>query len=469
MKTKRKMLLSAVLLAGLLLFGCLSAAAADNVVAISNGAETHTAVPYGSEAVTTATPNTTSTAKPVVSYGLHVLAAGEEAVFSGLCGNEINFTAGDICRVMNLSSFSYITITELPHAGDGTLFAGAVGAREGQVISAGSISYLSFAAADDSKPCEATMKFTVDDSGYEMTCKLCLLDGLNYTPTVSLAPEISLSLETFASMTATGTLSSYDPEGDEITYEIVRYASHGRVTLTDRHMGAYTYTPDKDFVGQDAFTYVVRDSYGNYSTSAVVNITVSARPASVTYADIEGHRGEADILKISMAGVMNGTRVGAENYFKPTEVMSRVEFLVTAMHAAGITADDVAGLSAPSFADKDEISPSMQKYVSLAVQRGYVGGKQVNGQLCFCPNESISRAEAAVILSNIIGYANKTTVSAFADQGELPAWSVKAMTSLKALGILLPNDGNANASALITRADTAVWLNRTMRVMAQGN
>lgn len=470
MKINGKALLSAVMLTGCMLLGCFSAAAtAGGVVAISQEAETYTAVPYTQGNAHSSTNNTTTqVVKPVVSYGLRVLADKEEAVFSGMCGNEINFTAGDICRVMNLSSFSYITITELPQAGEGTLFAGAVGAREGQVISAGSISYLSFAAADDRQPCNATMKIMVDDSGYEMTCKLCLVDRLNYTPTVSLAPEISLSLETFSAMTATGTLSSYDPEGDEVTYEIVRYASHGRVTLTDRHVGAYTYTPDDGFVGQDSFTYVVRDSYGNYSTSAVVSITVSARPTAVTYADIEGHSGEADILQLSVAGVMNGVRVGAENYFKPDQTVSRVEFLVTAMHAAGIRNEDVVGVSALSFADTGDISPAMQKYVSLAVQRGYIAGKQVDGQLRFCPDENISRAEAAVILSNIIGYAHKTTVTAFADQEELPVWSVKAMTSLKALGILLPTDGHANASASITRADTAVWLNRTMKVMGKG-
>ncbi len=460
MKIKPKVFLWVLVLTGLLLTACLP-------VAAGNESETHTAVPY-TQGTTNQSPVATQTATPpIVSYGLHVLAANEEAVFSGICGNEITLTAGDICRVMNLSSFSYITITQLPKASEGTLFAGAVGAREGQVISAGSISYLSFAAANDEKPCEATMKIMVDDAGYEMTCRLCLTDRLNYTPTVSLAPQISLSLETFSAMTAIGTLSAYDPEGDEVTYEIVRYASHGRVTLTDRHTGAYTYTPDEDFVGQDAFTYVVRDQYGNYSTSATVSITVSARPTSVTYADIAGCVEEADILQVSLSGIMNGVRVGVENYFKPQEAMSRVEFLVTAMTAAGISTSDLDGLSAPSFADKNDIPASMQGYVSLAVQRGYVGGKQVNGQLCFKPNESISRAEAAVILSNIIGYANKTTVSAFADESDLPAWSVKAMTSLKALGILAPTDGNANASATMTRADTAVWLNRTMKVMGR--
>ncbi len=425
--------------------------------AAESEAETHTAVPYTSGA---SRPNL-----PPVSHGLCVMAAREEVVFSGLCGNEITITSEDICRAMNISELNYITITGLPKEGEGTLFAGSVGATEGQAISAGSISYLSFAAADDTKPCEATMTIAVNGGGYDITCRFRLVDRINYTPTVSLAPEISLSVETFSDLETMGTLSAYDPEGDEMTYEIVRYASHGRVELTDKHTGAYTYVPDKGYVGADAFTYVVRDGYGNYSTSAVVNINVTQRPASVTYADIDDSEAAPSILRVSLAGLMNGTQVGANTYFKPNEAMSRVEFLVTAMHAAGISAEDVAGLDAPSFADADQIPSTMAKYVSLAVRRGYVAGKQVDGQLCFCPDETISRAEAAVILSNIIGYAKQTTVSAFADHHEIPSWSLKALTSLRSLGILMPTDGEADAQSLMTRGDTAVWLERTVRVM----
>jgi len=210
----------------------------------------------------------------------------------------------------------------------------------------------------------------------------------------------------------------------------------------------------------------VRDKYGNYSTSAVVSITVSEKPTSVTYADIEGEAA-ASILRVSLSGVMNGTRVGADHYFKPAAAMTRLEFLVTAMHAAGIGEKDIAGLYAPSFADADEIPENMARYVSLAVRRGYVAGKQVDGKLCFVPNESISRAEAAVILSNIIGYAKQTTVTAFADAESMPAWSAKALNSLKSFGILAPGDGNADATGVMTRGDTAVWLDRTMRVISQ--
>ena len=164
-------------------------------------------------------------------------------------------------------------------------------------------------------------------------------------------------------------------------------------------------------------------------------------------------------------GIMNGTQVGKECYFKPEDEISRVEFLVTAMSAAGITSEDAAEYTSTSFADNGDIPVSMRGYVALAHKRGYIGGKTVDGKAKFVPHESISRAEAAVILSNIIGYANKTTATAFADTENIPAWADKAMTSLYVLGILDARDGEANPSAKINRGTTAVWLSATMQLM----
>lgn len=430
--------------------------------------ETSSTAPDGS--ISTQKPSqtqgtATAAAKPVVSYGLRVLSNREEMVFSGLCGNEVTFTATDICRAMNLSEFSYITISALPASAKGTLFVGSTGAAVGQTISAGSLHLVSFAAADDTKPCDATFRFTVNGGGYDMTCRVCLLENVNYTPTVSLAPAVSLSVSTYKGMPYTGVMSAYDPEGDEITFEVVRYAEHGRISLPDKHTGAYTYTPDTGFTGQDAFSYVVRDAYGNYSTACTVTISVSDPPASVMFADIDGLTCAADALRISAAGLMNGTRVGTECYFKPTEGITRAEFLVTAMNAAGITAEDVADLSVTTFADNEDIPASMRGYVALAVKRGHITGKTVDGKLCFLPDEVISRAEAAVLLSNVIGYAKQTAVTAFADADQVPAWSMQALTSLRSLGVLVTTDGNAEARGTMTRGETAAWLCRTMQLM----
>jgi hypothetical protein len=356
-------------------------------------------------------------------------------------------------------------VQTLPEPGEGTLFVGSVGATEGQVISAGSLSLLSFAAADDTKPSEATMEISVNGNDYTVTCRLCFLDRLNYTPTVALAPTVSLNIETYKGLATAGTVSAYDPEGDDLTYEIVRYADHGRISLTNKHTGAYVYTPDAGFVGQDSFDYVVYDRYGNYSTSATVSITVTPRPASVTYADIDGEGAAAAVLSISAMGLMNGTKVGGETYFKPAEAISRLEFLVTAMQAAGITAETVASAGEPSFADSADIPVAMRPFVAYAAQKNYIDGKAVDGQHCFRPHESITRAEAAVILSNIIGYAVEDTVTTFADADTVPTWSGEALTSLRALGILTTPDGNAHAGQSMTRATTASWLSKTIQLM----
>jgi hypothetical protein len=91
----------------------------------------------------------------------------------------------------------------------------------------------------------------------------------------------------------------------------------------------------------------------------------------------------------------------------------------------------------------------------------------VNGQLCFRPHETISRAEAAVTLSNIIGYAIEDTVTAFADADTMPVWAEEAMTSLRALGVLTAPDGNARHGDPMTRAATAGWLCRTVQLMGR--
>lgn len=457
--------LSAILLTALLLTAGLISASAEDVLPISEteAATEPSTQPMNSTSVGALLSNRETA--PAVSYGLRVLAAREELVFTGLCGNEISFTAEDIRRAMNLSELNYLTVRKLPAPGEGTLFVGSVGAAEGQVISAGSLSLLSFAAADSSRPSEAAMEVSVNGSDYAVTCRLCFLDRLNYTPTVALAPAVSLNPETYRDLPTAGTVSAYDPEGDEITYEIVRYAAHGRVSLTNRHTGSYVYTPDAGYVGRDSFDYVVRDRYGNYSTSATVSITVTPRPDSVAYADVEGEGSAAAILSVSAMGLMNGTRVGGETYFKPGEAISRVEFLVTALQAAGITSEKVSGAGELSFADTASIPAAMRPYVSYAAEKHYVSGKSMDGRLYFRPNDPITRAEAAVLLSNIIGYAVEDTVTAFADGETVPAWSEEALTSLRALGILSAPDGNAHASAAMTRKDTAEWLFRTVRIM----
>lgn len=420
-----------------------------------------------------ATATTDPLARPV-SYGLRVLSAREEMVLSGLCGNEITVTRDDICRALNLSSVSAITLTALPDSAKGTLFVGAAGAAVGQTVPVEALPLLSFAAANRDAPCEATAVFTVVGSGYEITCRFCLLERINYTPTVALASSVSLEVMTYMDMPAQGSLSAYDPEGDEITYEITSYATHGRIRLTDRHTGAYLYTPDAGYVGNDEFRYVVRDRYGNYSTAATVSVRVHAIPTAVTFADTEGSTCAAAALRLGEAGIMNGIRVGGKDYFRPDIAVTRAEFIATAMNAAGISpdsngfTDSAAARILSGYADAGSIPVGMRTTLAFALEKGYFAGKTgADGRLYLHPDEDISRAEAAVLLSNIIGYARNTAVNAFADADTIPTWSVPALSSLKALGLLCSPNNTAAPAGRMTRGETAVWLEKTMRLMGR--
>ncbi len=62
-----------------------------------------------------------------------------------------------------------------------------------------------------------------------------------------------------------------DVDGDVLTIISTSQTSHGQ--LVDNGDGTYTYTPDKDYFGDDAFSYTVDDGNGGVAT-ATVNINV---------------------------------------------------------------------------------------------------------------------------------------------------------------------------------------------------
>ncbi|MDN5865487.1 MAG: outer membrane beta-barrel protein, partial [Gammaproteobacteria bacterium] len=74
-----------------------------------------------------------------------------------------------------------------------------------------------------------------------------------------------------------GTLVATDPDGDPLTFSIVSQPSHGGVTLDDASTGAYTYTPDTGYSGNDSFTFKASDGVAD-SNTATIAITVNAAP-----------------------------------------------------------------------------------------------------------------------------------------------------------------------------------------------
>ena len=394
-----------------------------------------------------------------VSLGLSVLSAKTDVSFSAMVGNDIVFSADGFARGLNLSTVRYITVMSVPSVTEGELLLGSSKVVAGQTLTADQLLNMTFHPSAEERM-RASFTFTANGGATAMICSLYLLDEVNYTPTVSMASSLALEVQTYKGVAAYGTLSAYDPDGDDLIFEIVSYPQNGTLTLTDTGRGAYVYKPFSSYVGPDSFTYVARDRYGNYSASATVSLTVDYSGTSITYADMKDSDAYGAALMVTEKGIMSGTQVGNQYYFYPDQTVSRVEFLVMVMNAAGIK--DVPTCTATSFSDDAEIPETMKGYVAMAYSLGIINGQEKDGVLCFAPNDPLTRAEAAVMLENLLEPDQVPALSVFADHSMIPVWAADAMYSLNAVGIMTSANGYIAPDASVTRAEAAQMLKAVM-------
>lgn len=395
-----------------------------------------------------------------MSYGLSVLAARTDVAVSAMVGNDVTFTADTFARGMNLSEVKYLTVMSVPSEADGELLLGSTRIAAGQSLAAANLPSVVFRPAND-EIARASFTFTVNGGTVPMTCNLFLLSEKNYAPTVSVAAGLMLDRVTYRNVALHGTLAAQDPDGDALTYEVVSYPQKGSVTMIDAAKGKYVYHPNKGYVGSDSFSYVARDPYGNYSASATVSLRIEVAGTSVNYVDLA----EAQVVSaiaVTEAGVMSGSQIGNQYYFDPDKGVSRVEFLVMAMNAVGIT--EVPACEQTEFADDADIPKTMKGYVAAAQKTGIANGTQADGVLTFQPNEFLTRAEAAVILEKLLeAKPNAESVPTFADTSEIPTWAEDAVLTLSSVGVMTATDGNISPLSAITRAQTAELLAAAMR------
>jgi len=86
------------------------------------------------------------------------------------------------------------------------------------------------------------------------------------------------------------------------------------------------------------------------------------------------------------------------NYFKPSEPSVREDMAVALVKALGYQNEAVDESIINQFADADEITPSLRKYVALAVKYGLMKGAPKDGKLYFSPMSNLTRAEASALL-----------------------------------------------------------------------
>ena len=389
-----------------------------------------------------------------LSPAISVLAEDNSMAVAGLKGKNIKFDCDDFARALNLSSVDSITITEVPSAACGELRVGEKVVHSGQVLGKGDIERLIYEPM--SVASSASFRFQVDGFAHDVPCNLYLLPATNSAPVLEVTPSVSQNVSTHKNVMLFGTLPCYDADGDATCIEIVSYPENGSLIMLDKAVGEYTYMPDEDFSGKDSFTYVARDVYGNYSSSKTVSLSVAKLQVSMIYNDLIDKPEYNAALTMTELGLMSGMQIGSDTYFYPDKAVSRGEFTVLAMQAIGIK--EVSPCSKTVFADDAEIPANMKDYIHAAYQLGYVNGLYKGDELYFECNRPITRSEAAVMLGNILDLATPTVTPGFSDSSDIPAWAAPSVYSLASAGIMSSDGGKISPLSSITRGDAAVIL-----------
>jgi hypothetical protein len=388
-----------------------------------------------------------------VSPAMEILAEDAKMIKSGIAGSDVKFSATDFKQALGIRKFSSLTISSLPDESEGVLKYANVRVSEGQTISAKNVYLLKFVPASNLIK-ESSFTFKCDDyvGGEDIVCELKLLEKINYEPTLNQNSETALTVSTRQNISLYGRASAYDPEGDELKYFIVSYPQNGSVVFTDAQHGCFKYTPNINYTGKDKFTYVVRDSYGNFSHVASVKISVAEKDSDIVYTDMHDNSAYNAALTLAQEKIMLGQISGDGMYFYPDSTVSRGEFLVMVMKAAGITPT----YKESTFDDNESIPSSIRPYVATAQNYRYINGKLSKSGLTFDADSVITRAEAAVMVNNILNLSEPTMNTSFSDDEQIPAWAKGAVSALYSLGIMeRTENGTMDAQSELTRGQAA--------------
>lgn len=369
------------------------------------------------------------------------------AEYKTVCTQEYALSAADFTPEQ-CDELRGVYICQVPDASIATFQYGGRALRAGDVVTHDALDQLvlSPACADSQEAVLTYCPITGNHLGEETKLTIQILPDTNEPPIAN-----DSSFETYKNIANNGTLSAKDPEGGALTYTLVKEPKRGDVTLNAD--GTFVYTPKKNKVGKDAFSFTVTDEDGNTSEKGTVSIRIKKPTDAATYADLTGNLEQFEALWLRESGLFSGSSVVGEACFSPDESMTRGQFLVMLMRLADIQPDDAQLTS--GFSDEADAPDWMRPYLTAALRRGLVTGVNSPDGLLFLPEQALTRAEAAVMLQTVLGLATDPTTTVFSSDETVPIWASASMEALSEAGITLPTGESTGA---LTRLEAASLL-----------
>ena len=218
------------------------------------------------------------------------------------CDATYCFTQEDFAGEETLTG---ICITSLPDPESGTVLLGSRVIRSGDILTADQLEKMTFSPLHTDNDRQAVVTYLpiyenrVDTSA---TTVIAIRGKQDKAPVAQ-----DFSLETYKNLPNQGQLKVSDPEEQTMTYSLLRKPRRGEVVLnTD---GTFIYTPKKNKVGVDSFTYTATDPAGNVSREATVTINILKPSDAAQYTDTTGKDCRFAAEWMRHTGIFTGERL----------------------------------------------------------------------------------------------------------------------------------------------------------------
>lgn len=348
------------------------------------------------------------------------------------------FSSGDFSQ--NAPELEGVCIMELPAPESGTVMLGTRVVQPGDIFTAGQLAQMTFIPVHTEEDAVATVGYLpIYGDRVEQTAVMTIsIRGKENKAPVAK----NVAIETYKNIPNDGRLKATDPEGEKLVYTVTRQPRRGDVLVRDD--GTFTYTPKKNKVGVDSFTYTATDPAGKVSGEATVTIEILKPSDAAQYQDTAGLdcRFEAEWLR--QTGLFEGEKVGGKDCFQPEKAVTQGQFLAMLVESLGISTDNGGTSELAAKAPR-----WLRPYVLAAQRAGLLAGVEQ-----FAADEAINGQMAAVLLQNGLDLAVTETMA-----GE--------ETDL-ALAVMRENGFALEAEQLLTRADAANILYKVSITNAPG-
>ena len=343
-----------------------------------------------------------------------------------------------------------ICITGVPEAGIGTVMLDNRVLRPGDVLTADQVARMTFCPLRTETDRSAEISYLPVCENRVSSASVMTISVRGREDKAPVAED--LTAETYKNLATTSRLKATDPEGQPMTYAVIRQPKRGNVIISED--GSFTYTPKKNKVGVDSFTFTATDPAGKVSREATVTITILKPSDAVQYTDTVGRECRFAAEWMRHTGIFAGENLAGNPCFCPDRAVTRGEFTSMLVKALDLKPEDPALLTGY----QDAIPTWLQPYLAAAIRSGFTAG--LPDQEVFGADEAITGAEAAVMLQNAldltVSYPEEVDTARL--ENTVPTWADNSLTALSERGMEL------DANAVLSRGKTAQLLYQAVQM-----